>query len=251
MEYSIKKLAILAGVSTRTLRYYDEIGLLSPVRVSSNGYRVYCQKNVDHLQQILFYRELGLSLEEIKKIVLSKDFDSAASLQDHLVSLIQKRNQLDLLINNVEKSIKSMRGEIFMSDKEKFDGFIKNLIDDNERQYGDEIRQKYGSSIINDSNEKMRNVTAEQYSEVEKLSFDVNETLKAAFEQGDIIGELSEKTYELHKKWLCYYWDFYSKDAHMDIAQMYVDDARFAEYYNKIAPNCSVFLRDIIVHYCK
>lgn len=80
MEYSINKLAKLAGVSTRTLRYYDEIGLLSPERISSNGYRVYGQKEVDLLQQILFYRELGVSLDEIKNIVWSKDYDGIAAL---------------------------------------------------------------------------------------------------------------------------------------------------------------------------
>ncbi len=75
MKYTINKLAKLAGVSTRTLRYYDEIGLLRPARMSSNGYRVYGQKEVDRLQQILFYRELGVPLEEIKKILSSKEFD--------------------------------------------------------------------------------------------------------------------------------------------------------------------------------
>ena len=59
MEYAVQKLAVLAGISTRTLRYYDEIGILTPARISSSGYRIYGQKEVDRLQQILFYRELG------------------------------------------------------------------------------------------------------------------------------------------------------------------------------------------------
>jgi len=87
MEYSINKLAKLAGITTRTLRYYDEIGLLSPQRISSNGYRVYAQKEVNLLQQILFYRELGVQLDEIKNIVWSENYDEFASLQDHLSAL--------------------------------------------------------------------------------------------------------------------------------------------------------------------
>lgn len=75
MEYTIKKLSSLAGVSTRTLRYYDEIGLLKPARMNSSGYRIYEAKEVDLLQQILFYRELGVSLETIRDIVTAPSFD--------------------------------------------------------------------------------------------------------------------------------------------------------------------------------
>ena len=68
MEYTVQKLGKMAGVSTRTLRYYDEIGILKPARINSSGYRIYGQAEVDRLQQILFYRELGVSLENIKDI---------------------------------------------------------------------------------------------------------------------------------------------------------------------------------------
>ena len=140
MEYTINKLAKLAGVSTRTLRYYDEFGLLSPARVSSNGYRIYGQKEVDQLQQILFYRELDVPLEEIRRILASADFDGLSALQSHLAALLARQKQLDLLIANVEKTIKGMKGEAIMSDQEKFEGFLKKLVDDNEEQYGEEIR---------------------------------------------------------------------------------------------------------------
>ena len=81
VEYSINKLSKLAGISTRTLRYYDEIGLISPKRINSNGYRVYGQKEVDLLQRILFFRELKMPLDEIKRIMQSKDFDDTVALQ--------------------------------------------------------------------------------------------------------------------------------------------------------------------------
>ncbi|NLM83141.1 MAG: MerR family transcriptional regulator, partial [Clostridiales bacterium] len=71
MEYTVSKLARLSGVSARTLRYYDAIGLLKPGRVAPNGYRVYGQREVDRLQQILFYREMGMPLLEIKKVLSS------------------------------------------------------------------------------------------------------------------------------------------------------------------------------------
>lgn len=251
MEYTINKLAKLAGVSTRTLRYYDEIGLLLPVRKSSNGYRIYGQEEVNQLQQILFYRELGVQLDEIKKIMCSKNFDSSIALQDHLAALLSKREQLDVLIANVEKTIKAAKGETIMSDKEKFEGFKQKMIDDNETRYGDEIRAKYGDEAIDDSNAKIKGMTKEQYAEVEKLSAELNETLRAAFEQGDPTSELARKACELHKKWLNHFGNHYSKEVHVGITQMYVDDPRFTAYYDKIAVGCAAFLRDAVLAYYK
>ncbi len=251
MEYTINKLAKLAGVSTRALRYYDEFGLLTPVRMSSNGYRVYGQKEIDRLQQILFYRELGIPLEEIKNILSSKDFDGQEALESHLTDLLAKRKQLDLLIANVEKTIKAAKGEIIMSDQEKFEGFIRKLVDDNEQKYGKEVRAKYGDESVDRSNAKIMGMSKDKYSEMEILTAELNETLKAAFEQGNPESELAQKACELHKKWLCYFWNEYTKEAHIGITQMYVDDPRFSAYYDKIAVGCAAFLRDAVLIYCK
>lgn len=249
MEYTINKLAKVAGVTTRTLRFYDEISLLAPARISSNGYRIYGQKEIDRLQHILFYRELGVSLEEIKNILESKDFDGLAALESHLSALLARRKQLDLLIANVEKTISAAKGEIIMSDDEKFQGFKKKLVEENEQKYGREVREKYGDEAVDRSNAKVLGMNREQYAEYEKLTAEFHETLKAAFEQGDPAGELAQKACELHKKWLCFFWNEYSKEAHMGVTQMYVDDPRFTEYFDKIAEGCAAFLRDAVLIY--
>ena len=137
-----------------------------------------------------------------------------------------------------------------MSNKEKFKGFTEKLIADNEKQYGTEIREKYGDSAIDSSNAKLKGMTQEQYAEVEAISAKLNDTLKTAMEQGNPASELAQKACELHKQWLCYFWDSYSKEAHIGVAQMYVDDTRFTAYYDKIAPGCAVFLRDSLLIYC-
>ncbi len=251
MEYSINALAKLAGVSVRTLHYYDEIKLLTPGRISSNGYRVYGEKEVDSLQQILFYRELGLPLDEISQIMHARDYDGAAALTQHLMSLIAKRDRLDLVIANVQKTIAAKKGEITMTDKEKFEGFKKKLIDENEEKYGKEVRAAFGDQTVDDSNAKLMGLTPEKYAEVQELSLQINQTLKQAMEQGDPAGELAQKVCGMHKKWLSYYWKKYSKEAHMGLAQTYVDDPRFRKYYDDIAPGCAEFLRDAIMIYCK
>ncbi|MBN2910406.1 MerR family transcriptional regulator [Polycladomyces sp. WAk] len=245
MEYTVQKLARLAGVSTRTLRYYDEIGILKPARINSSGYRIYGQAEVNRLQQILFYKELGVSLDVIKEIVTSPSYDGAKALREHREQLLAKRKRLDVLIANVEKTIASMEGRIIMTDQEKFEGFKQQMIDENEAKYGKEIREKYGDDVVNRSNEKLKNMTKEEYEEVTRLADEVLATLAEAFENGDPASDIAQKTAELHKQWLMYFWGEYSKEAHANLAQMYVDDERFKAYYEK-QPGMTEFLRDAI-----
>lgn len=249
MEYTIKKLGLLAGISTRTLRYYDEIGMLKPARINSSGYRIYGQAEVDRLQQILFYRELGVSLEEIKLIVTASAFDGKSALREHRQKLLEKRQQLDLLIANVDKTLAQNEGRITMANKEKFEGFKQQMIDDNEKKYGKEIREKYGDEQVDRSNRAIKNMTEEQHAEVEKLGADVLSVLTEAFATGDPSGELAQKAADLHRQWLTFYWGHYSKEAHANIAQMYVDDERFTAYYDKHQPGGAEFLRDAILIY--
>lgn len=246
MEYTVQQLAQTAGVSTRTLRYYDEIGLLEPARKSSAGYRFYGRHEVDKLQQILFYRELGLGLEEIKKIVNDPAFDGPAALKSHRQELLEKRRQLDLLITNVEKTISAAEGMSQMKDHEKFEGFKKTLIEENEQQYGKEIREKYGDDTVNKSNAKMMGMSEETYGRFTRLETEVLEALAAAIQTGDPAGPMAQKAAELHKQWLMFTWPSYSKEAHAGLAQMYTDDPRFSAYYDKVQPGAARFLRDAI-----
>jgi DNA-binding transcriptional MerR regulator len=193
MEYTVQKLGSMAKISTRTLRYYDEIGILKPARINSSGYRIYGEKEVDRLQQIMFYRELGVDLDTIKNLVTSASFDSAAALEEHHAKLLAKREQLNLLIANVEKTMEYQKGRIKMKDKEKFEGFKKKLVEDNEQKYGQEIRAKYGDETVNASNQKLLHMTQEQYTEFEKLTQEVLDTLEAAFATGDPAGEMVRK----------------------------------------------------------
>lgn len=252
MEYSIDRLARLAGVSVRTLHYYDEIGLLSPKRISGNGYRVYGQGEVDLLQRILFYRELGLPLAEIKKITQAQDYDGDAALRGHLTALREKRKRIDLLIANVEKTISASKGEITMNDKEKFEGFKQRMIEDNEAAYGAEIREKYGEDAVNASNQKFAGLTKERFEEQETLRRRINDLLRAAFEAGDPADALAQQVCDLHREWLGYFWGGYSKEAHLGLAQMYVDDPRFTKYYDeRVAPGAAAFFLEAMKIYCK
>lgn len=249
MEYTVQKLGKLAGISTRTLRYYDEIGILKPARISSSGYRIYGQKEVDLLQQIMFYRELGLNLSDIKAIVTSPNFDKTKALREHLNKLLSERRRLDLLIENVEKTIAATEGRVNMSDKEKFEGFRQRLIEENEAKYGEEIRKKYGEETVEKSNKHFKNMSKEDFDKMNSLAEQVLETLAEAMKTGDPAGPLAQKAADLHKQWLTYCWGEYSREAHAGLAQMYVDDERFTAYYDKVQPGAARFLRDAILIY--
>lgn len=252
MEYTIKKLAEMAGVSTRTLRYYDEIGLLKPCRVNSSGYRIYGEKEIDILQQILLYRSMDIKLEDIQNIIANPNFNICQSLIEHRESLISRRNQLDQLILTVEKTIEYKKGEISMSNKEKFEGFKKEKLKENEEKYGKEIRDKYGKETVEASNKKFMNLSEEDFNEMQRLESEVFENLLKVSDSGDLDSEEAKKVYKNHKKWLCFSWPSYSKEAHAGLAEMYVADERFAKYYNDKADKEVVeILRDIIVKYAR
>ncbi|MCC0653014.1 MULTISPECIES: MerR family transcriptional regulator [unclassified Clostridioides] len=251
MEYTVQKLSKIAGISTRTLRYYDEIELLKPLKINSSGYRIYGQNEVNKLQQILFYRELGISLENIKNIINSPTFDSLNALKEHHSKLLAKRKQIDLLIENVTKTIALKEGKYIMTDLEKFEGFKEKMIDENEKNYGTEIREKYGEDVINQSNRKLKNMSKKDYEDWQDLSTEIISKLKKAFKTGNASNELSQEVARLHHKWLSYTWNTYSKEAHAALAQMYVDDERFTSYYDKEQPGLAKFLRDSIVFYTR
>ncbi len=249
MEYTIQKLSQLAGVSTRTLRYYDEIGILKPARINSSGYRIYGQKEIDLLQQLLYYRALEVDLDTIKNIITAPGFNGILALNEHHDKLLEKRKQLDRLIANVEKTIASAEGRSTMSNQEKFEGFKKEIVEDNEKKYGEEVRSKYGNDAVNKSNQKVLDMTPEEFKKADNLSKEIKETLAKAFQRGDPSSELAQRAVDLHRQWLCQFWDGYSKEAHAGLGNMYVADERFKAYYDDDQPGTAEFLKDAILIY--
>lgn len=239
----------MSGVSGRTLRYYDEIELLKPARINSSGYRIYGQKEVDLLQQILSYRELGLSLEEIADIINQPNFNELAALEHHYEELQKKRARLEQIIATVEKTITSKKGGIKMQDKDKFAGFKEKIIDENEQKYGKEIREKYGDEAVESSNVKLMGMSQEDYEAMSKTGVEIFALLEKAFATGDPASDVAQELADKHKEWLMYSWAKYSPEAHAGLAEMYVADERFTEYYDKTIKGGTKFLRDAILIY--
>jgi len=134
VRYTIKDLADVASMTTRTIRYYDEIGLLPPMEIGENGYRYYDQENLLRLQQILFFRELDLPLKEIELIINRPDFNIVSALENHRSSLNKKVKRLNTLITTIDDTIEAIKGEKTMTEKDYFKGF-------DESRYEDEVKQ--------------------------------------------------------------------------------------------------------------
>lgn len=246
-SYSIRELSELAGVSARTLRYYDEIGLLKPLYVNDAGYRYYGEKEVVLLQQILFYRERGFDLRRIQKILYQEDFDVMTALNEHLRELEEKKHHMETLIQSVRQTISSMKGECEMSDKEKFEAFKEKLVSENEEKHGNEIREKYGDEPMDASNQKILNMSEEDWERFQTLG----EEIKRRLEEGVKArirpdSDEAERIVKLHKEWLGMTWKKYTQEAHKAIANMYICDERFKLYYDKEVPGCAELLEKAV-----
>lgn len=243
--YTIGELAKLSGVTNRTLRYYDTIGLLKPSDVTQAGYRLYGDEAVDLLQQILYYREMDLSLDEIKSVIYADDFDILQALSKHLTHLSEERQRIEQLIVNVEKTIAHQKGEISMTNSEKFEAWKQEVVKENDETYGEEIRAKYGEDEVEASNRKLLNASQEDWSSIEVLNNRLNEKLVEATKIGDTTNPLAKEVVDLHRQFLVFYWPEgkYSKEMHINMVDMYVSDDRFKAYYDQITQGAAEFLQ--------
>ena len=252
MEYSIQELSRLSGVTTRTLRWYDQIGLLKPSRVAESGYRYYGRAEVDRLQDILYYRALGVELARIKECLDDLSFDRLAALRNHLAALEAERERLEQLIRSVKDTIGAEERNEIMNDEQKFEAFKQQAVSHNEKAYGAEIRAKYGEQEVDEANAAVMNLTQAQYQEWTELGREIQERLEAAVQAGlSPEGEEGKKITALHRRWLTITGNRYDPARHRGIAGLYVMDERFTAYYDKHMPGCARFLRDAVAHWVK
>ena len=253
MSYSINELAKLAGISTRTLRYYDKQGLLKARRNPVNNYRYYEETEVDQLQKILFLKLFDLPLEQIKKVMQTSPETQYQVLRSQRSKLVAEQQYLDDLIKNLDKTLATMKGETQMTDTEKFATLKKEVIKNNEKQYGTEIREKYGDAQIDCSNQKFNSLSENEFSHFKELSAEILTELKNLANTTDIKQPAAKHLFDLHKEYLLTLWpkDQYSAEAHKNLAKMYICDKRFSKYYEEGTgnPQATKTLKAIIDYY--
>lgn len=244
MTYTIKEIAKLAGVTTRTLRYYDEIGLLSPADMGSNGYRYYDQDSLLLLQQILFYRELEVPLKEIHQIVSRPDFELLDALEKHRTSLIGQVNRLDTLIDTIDQTIAMIKGEVKMTDKEYFEGF-------DEAQYAEETKERWGETPkYAESQKKWSGYTKAQKEEIKRLGGQIIERMVTT--NPDVSPDAPGVQAAVGEYYAYLNKNFYSCEVGFlrGLADMWAEDPRFAKNYDRVREGGAVFVREAVHIYC-
>ena len=240
---TVKQLSKLAGVTPRTLHHYDDIGLLKPSRVGDNGYRYYGEESVLRLQQILFYRELGIPLEDIKKIMGRRDFDVMGALRTHKEALQKQVTRLNRLIHTVDNTINHLKGNTIVSKKSLFEGFSE----EEQEKYAAEAEELYGAEIVRESNRKWKAYPAAKKEAIMAEGKAVYTDMIAAMPKGAASKDV-QAIVERWRRHLEYFWTP-NLDQLRALANGYNDDPRFKANVDQLDPRLAEILREAVQHY--
>ena len=227
--YKVGEVARIAKVTIRTLHHYDEIGLLVPSGRSSAGYRLYTETDIASLQHIRFHRQLGLAL------------DSRAVLREHRERLVRRLSETEALVATIDRTLSTLEGETKMGVEERFDGFQPE-------EYAAEAEQRWGKKDA--YRESVRRTGAYGAAEWETIQAEVEGIVlrfaacrsEGAAADSEAAIQLAEEHREHIDRW------FYacSPQMHAGLAEMYVHDERFAEFFDKHGEGLSSYVADAI-----
>jgi MerR family transcriptional regulator, thiopeptide resistance regulator len=243
--FTVKQLSKLAGVTPRTLRHYDAIGLLKPSQMGKNGYRYYNEDSLLRLQQILFYRELDMRLEDIKKIVIRRDFDVTGALQSHKDALRNQVTRLNRLIRTVDKTMEYLKGEKQMSNRDLFYGFSE----EEQGKYALEAGQLYNPDTVIASNKKWKSYSAAEKERIMTEGNAIYVDLIAAISRGVADPQVQTLIERWHKH-IEYFWRP-TDDQLIALANSYFDDPRFKANFDKMDSRLARFMGEAVKIYVK
>lgn len=239
MAFTVNKLAKLAGISIRTLHFYDEIGLLKPSYYGENNYRYYEEAELLMLQQILFFRELGFQLNDIQEIISSPDFNKIATLESHRKILEKNLEQTKHLLETVDKTIAHLKGKNTMKLEEIFDGFSE----EKQKHYEDYlVNHGVSQSVISESKNRIKNWKKEDWLKVKADSDKLHKDLVAAINQG--LAPTSAPVQALVKKHYLQTKLFWTpnRESYIGLSQLYCSHPDFEKFYNDQDPRLLTFL---------
>jgi MerR family transcriptional regulator, thiopeptide resistance regulator len=222
MAYTVKQVARMSGVSVRALHFYDETGLLKPAYYAANGYRFYEEAQLLTLQQILFYRELGFELKQIKKILGRADFEKIAALESHRKVLRKNLARQRKLLETIDKTIEHLKGKKKMKSQELFVGFDPKVQAKHE-QY---LIDRYGEGMkagIEESKKKVKNWTKADWQKSGDAFNGICRDLVAAIER-KLPAESPDvqKVIRRHYTWLKQFWTP-TRESYAGHSQMIAD----------------------------
>lgn len=244
MAWTVGKTAELAKVSVRTLHHYDEIGLLSPTGRSEAGYRLYAIADLEQLQQILFFRELGFTLEDITRLMADPLFDRRSALEAQRKLLAEKAARTELMLVAIDDALTALEKGAHVSENEMFDVFEE--FDPSE--YEDEVKQRWGDTeAYRVSTARAKKYRKEDWQRIKAEQDDVLNRFIEAFRAGKSPSDAEVvQIAEDHR--LSIDRNFYplSQEFHCGLGDMYIADPRFTAYYDKHEKGLAQFVCDAI-----
>ena len=244
--YTVKQLCDLAGVTPRTLHYYDQIDLLQPSEVGENGYRYYDDAALLRLQQILFYRELDLGLLQIKDVLDAPDFDLVTSLQGHRDALQARIDRLQTLVQTVDSTIMHLVGEVNMSTDQIFSGFSE----EKQQQYEAEIAAdpRYDQDKVKESQRNWGSYSKAKKDQIMQEGKDIYADLVAVMDKG----AASPEVQAIMARWHQHLRYFYEPTPEIlrGLGQMYNQSPDFVANFQKLHPDLPAFLEQAVTIYC-
>lgn len=240
MTYTVKQLADLAGVTARTLHYYDEIGLLPPSGIGENGYRHYDDAAVLRLQQVLFYRELGLSLNDIRDALDRPGFDVIGALRSHREALRGRAGRLNHLIHTIDRTLLHLEGRVEMSTKDLFEGFDEET----QARYEEEAAEMYGAESVQQSSRRWLSYTAEDKARIMAEGGAIYRDLVGMIDRDPADAAVQAAIGRWHQHLRA----FYEPTPHIlrGLGHAYVESPEFAAFFAAMHPDLPDFLRRAI-----
>ena len=245
MGYSVGQVAGFAGVTVRTLHHYDEIGLLSPSDRSRAGHRRYDDADLDRLQQILFYRELGFPLDEVATLLDDPDVDPQDHLRRQHELLSARITKLQEMAAAVENAMEARKMGINLTPEEKFEVFGDN----DPEQYAEEVEQRWGNTeAYAESQRRAARYTKDDWQRMQDETADWGSRYDALMSDGEPpTGERAMNLAEEHRQHICTWFYDCTYEIHTCLGEMYVSDERFRAFYDSTRPGLAEHLRDAII----
>jgi MerR family transcriptional regulator, thiopeptide resistance regulator len=240
--YSVGQVAALAGVTIRTLHHYDEVGLLSPGGRSAAGYRIYETSDLERLQQILFYRELGFTLKEISTIVDDPRTDAVGHLRRQRGLLTERIKRLSAMVDAIDHEMEARTMNIQLTPEERFEVFGEFRPED----YAEEAEQRWGETeAYRQSQRRVASYKKEDWQQLKAEEEKVRARLAAAFAAGlPPDSEEAMAAAEAHRQHISRWFYECTYDIHRGLTDMYVNDERFRSNYDATAPGLARFIRE-------
>ena len=232
---SIGELARLSGVSTRTLRHYESIGLLHPSR-DANDYRLYSGADAKRLTQIQAMKLCGLPLATIKRLLSADEVNIRSTLVDHLDHLRAQGDSLSEAMRRTEAAIAAIERLDGMATKDALQELKEKGLREFEKNYGDEARKRYGNDAIEAANARMMALTQDEWDAKELLEEAIKVQLRLAMASKDPASAESEELVRMHERWIAMHWgQGYGDEEYLGMVRGYQADPRFVEYYDSAA----------------